>query len=121
MTRIVAAFLMALPLAIAAQPAPPPPARAEIDHLLDYISSSACRFDRNGSVHDMAAARSHVNAKYEYLAARGKIASAEDFIDQAASASSISGKQYLVLCAGGPPVPSGSWLREELERFRRKK
>jgi hypothetical protein len=120
MKRSLAAFLLVLPFAASAQPGPDAPARtqAEIHHLFDYISASGCRFQRNGSWHDMAAAREHVGMKYEYLRDRGKIDSAEAFIDNAASRSSLSGEDYQVQCPGGPPVPSATWLRDELARFR---
>jgi hypothetical protein len=116
----LAAILLALPFAVSAQPGPDVPARtqAEIQHLFDYISTSGCRFQRNGSWHDMTAAREHVGMKYEYLRDRGKIDSAEAFIDGAASHSSLSGEDYRVQCPGGPAVPSAMWLRDELARFR---
>ena len=120
MKQFLAALLAALPFAAAAQPAPAVPARTqvEIGHLFDYISASGCRFERNGSWHNMAAAREHVSMKYEYLRDRGQIDSAEAFIDNAASRSSLSGRDYQVQCPGTPPVPAGTWLRDELARFR---
>jgi hypothetical protein len=122
MKKLVAGLLFALPVAAFAQPVPPAiPARAqvEIDHLFDYISHSTCQFNRNGAWHDMAAAKAHVNNKYEYLKERGQIDSAESFIDGAASRSSFSGKDYLVQCPGAQGVASGAWLKAELARFRR--
>jgi hypothetical protein len=121
MNRTLAALIVAIPLAAMAQPAVAPRTQAEIDHLFGYIAGSDCRFNRNGSWYDMAAARGHVTAKYEYLAAQGKIDTAESFIDQAAGASSMSGKQYLVQCANADPIPSAVWLRAELERYRQKR
>ena len=124
MKTLLAALALALPLAAAAQPAPPPlPARtqAEINHLFDYIAHSDCKFNRNGSWHDMAEARSHVLTKYDWLVGRGMIDSAETFIDKAASKSSLSGEDYLVQCPGGPATPSASWLKNELNRFRQQK
>ena len=121
MKPVLVALALALPAAASAQPVVPPvpaQAQAEIDHLFDYISHSDCKFNRNGSWHDMVAARSHVNMKYEYLMERGKIDSAETFIDQAASKSSFSGQEYLVQCPGAGAMPSASWLKAELVRFR---
>lgn len=116
---LIAALAAALPLAAAAQPAPAgAQAEAEIGHLIDYISQSGCRFNRNGDWSDTAAARGHVSMKYDYLRSRGMITSAEDFIDKAASRSSLSGKNYLVQCPGAAAVPSGGWLKSELERYR---
>lgn len=123
MKSLLVALLLALPLVVSAQPVPPLPARtqAEIDHLFDYISKSACKFNRNGSWHDMVVARSHVNAKYEYLVGRGMIDSTEAFIDKAASQSSFSGNDYLVQCPGSQAIPSANWLKTELNRFRNRK
>lgn len=115
----IALLAAALPFAAAAQPAPVGArTQAEIGHLIDYISRSGCRFNRNGDWADTAAARGHVAMKYEYLRDRGLIGSAEDFIDRAASRSSLSGKDYLVQCPGAAAVPSGAWLRSELEHYR---
>jgi hypothetical protein len=121
MKMLLAGLLVALPLAVAAQPVVPiVPARAqtEIDHLFEYIAKSDCKFSRNGAWHDMVMARSHVNSKYEWLKERGKIDSAESFIDNAATRSSLSGQDYLVQCPGAEATPSASWLKAELKRFR---
>ena len=121
MKKLVAGLLLALPVAALAQPVVPPvPARAqtEIEYLFDYISHSTCQFNRNGSWHNMVAAKAHVNTKYEYLKERGKIDSTESFIENAASRSSFSGKEYLVQCQGAEPMPSAAWLKAELARYR---
>ena len=120
MKHLLATLAVIVPSIALAQPAPPVPlgAQAEIEHLFQYISATGCRFERNGTWHDTAAARAHVNMKYQYMLDRGKVDSAEAFIEGAASRSSLSGKDYLVQCPGQPAVPSAGWLREELERFR---
>jgi hypothetical protein len=118
--RMLASLLLAAPLSAFAA-APAPAARGEIDHLFEYVAHAAeCRFERNGSWHDMGEARSHLAMKYEFLASRGKADTAEDFIENAATRSSITGKNYLVECRGGPAIPSAEWLRAELARYRRK-
>jgi hypothetical protein len=122
MKNLLAVLLLALPVASFAQPVVPSvPARAqaEIDHLFDYIAHSSCKFNRNGSWHDMVAAKSHVNTKYEYLKERGQVDSAESFIENAATRSSFSGKDYMVQCPGSDAVRSADWLAGELGRFRR--
>jgi hypothetical protein len=115
----LAATLLALPFAAAPTEPAPAAAKAEIDHLFDFVAHSDCRFYRNGSWHGMDEARDHLALKYEYLAPRGKADSAEAFIENGASRSSFSGKDYLVECPGSAAVPSNGWLRAELERFRR--
>lgn len=96
----------------------PPTAADEIDHLLSHLQSSGCQFNRNGDWHDAADAAEHLQKKLNYALDKGAITSAEDFIDQAATQSSMSGKAYQVRCAQAAPQPSGQWLREELERYR---
>jgi hypothetical protein len=116
--RWILAAALAFPVAMAA-PSAPAGAQAEIDHLLDYIAHSNCRFNRNGSWHGMDEAKSHISMKYGYLRDRGQVPDTQAFIDGAASKSSFSGKNYLVECPGQPVIPSADWLKAELERFRK--
>lgn len=93
----------------------------EIAHLLDYLGNSGCDFYRNGSWHPASEARAHVAVKYDYLLRRGWVKTAEDFIARAASKSSMSGSTYQVRCPGTPAVASGTWLSQELARYRAQK
>ena len=43
---------------------------------------------------------------------------AEQFIDRAASRSSMSGQSYLVRCGDSRPVQNSDWFTDELKRFR---
>ncbi len=88
---------------------------AEIDYLLDYVSTSGCTFIRNDSAHDPADAADHLRLKYS----RGKryVNSAEQFIDRLASESSWSGKPYSVDC-DGRTEPSREWLYRALTQYR---
>jgi hypothetical protein len=86
--------------------------------LLDFVDRSGCQFFRNGGWYDSHGAKSHLRTKYDFLVARDRIRSAEDFIEQAASKSSLSGKDYQIQCQGGPVVTSGSWLRTALTAYR---
>lgn len=110
------ALLSLLPLLAQAEPAPA--ARAEIAHLIDYLTTSGCRFQRNGSWHAPAEAARHLRRKYDYLLGRDLVGSAEDFIARAASQSSITGKPYQVRCGNGVPVASAGWLGAELAKYR---
>jgi hypothetical protein len=92
--------------------------QAEIAHLLAYLETSRCEFYRNGAWHDSREARAHLEKKKNYLMKRSLIGTAEDFVDMAATASSVSGDKYQVRCRPSPAVPSGEWLLAELERFR---
>ena len=96
----------------------PAAAGAEIDALLSRLEASGCEFNRNGAWHSSAEARAHLLRKLKYLEDRGAVHSAEQFIELAASASSMSGQPYLVRCAGDAPVPSGQWLRSQLRSLR---
>jgi hypothetical protein len=91
----------------------------EIGHLLRYIRDSGCDFRRNGSwTSDSKAAEAHVRSKYDYLRRMGWIETTKDFIDHAATKSSLSGEPYEIRCGGNQPVPSNVWLSEELSRYR---
>jgi hypothetical protein len=96
----------------------PPPAVAEINLLLIAIGTSGCEFLRNGTWHDAHEAQAHLSKKYQWLLGRGRIRTAEDFIELAATRSTLSGQAYAARCAGKPSVSSNSWLAEQLRRHR---
>lgn len=110
------ALLLAAPQLYAATL--PPAARAEIDVLLSRLAASGCEFKRNVSWHTAAEAQAHLRRKLDYLVDKGAVASTEQFIERAASRSSISGRAYLVRCGSQAPVASGAWLRAELQAMR---
>jgi hypothetical protein len=91
--------------------------KREIQHLFKYLAKSNCEFNRNGVWYGPEEARKHIEKKYRYLNKLGLINSAEQFIDRAASKSSMSGKSYLVRC-GESTVPSSTWFSNELKRFK---
>lgn len=92
--------------------------RAEIDALLGALQASSCSFNRNGTWHSADEARAHLLRKLRQLEERGAVRTAEDFVELAASNSSISGKAYLVRCGTGEPVASGAWLMAQLKLLR---
>ena len=87
----------------------------EIQHLMDYITGSQCRFIRNGKTYDAEAAQAHIQRKYDHV--RHRVRTTEDFIDLAASRSSVSGEPYRVQC-GARTLLCAQWLRAELEQLR---
>jgi len=101
-----------------AQAAPTASAVDEVNYLLGFIGRSGCKFFRNGSWYDSHRAQSHLRDKYNYLAAHGRIKTADDFIEQAATRSSMSGIEYQIQCEAGPAVPSNRWLRTALLEYR---
>jgi len=92
-----------------------PVARAEIESLLGRLEASSCEFQRNGARHSAAEASSHLRVKLKVLDERGMVASAEQFIERAATQSSMTGGPYLVRCANAAPVPSSTWLSSQLQ------
>lgn len=90
----------------------------EITQLLERIEGSNCSFNRNGSWYDAADARKHLQRKLDYMVARKMLGTAEEFIAGAATASSMSGKAYLIRCSGQEPVASATWLNAQLQRIR---
>jgi hypothetical protein len=117
MRTVVACLLTVIAVAAHASPLPPA-ARAEVDALLARLQSSGCEFNRNGSWYAGAEAKAHLLKKLDYLEGKDMVASAEQFIERGASASSMSGKPYLVRCAGKAPVESAQWLKAELQQLR---
>ena len=113
-------FLLAAAMVAGSAQAAPTPRHvdAEIDHLLQALAQSDCQFQRNGSWHDAADARRHLQRKRDYIEKRAAIASTESFIAQAATQSSMSGKSYQVRCGDAPVQSSKSWLMNELRVYR---
>lgn len=91
-------------------------AKSEIDHLLNFVATSSCTFVRNGTEYPPDKARDHLASKYQFAGSR--ISSAEEFIKYLATQSSMSGELYHVKC-GKTDAPSGVWLTDELNRFRK--
>ena len=118
MSRLLLSLLTCC-VAIVATAAPlSPAARAEIDGLLVRLVASGCEFNRNGSWYTAAEAKSHLSQKLKYFEDRGMVQTTEQFIEKAASGSSMSGQPYLVRCGNSAPVQSGQWLRSELKDLR---
>ena len=93
-------------------------AEKEILHLFEYLKQSNCEFNRNGSWYSANDAVKHLKTKYRYLVKKGLIKTAEQFIERAASRSSMSGKPYLVKCGDSKPVQTSEWFNDELKRIR---
>lgn len=89
--------------------------RAEVEHLLGFIEHSSCTFVRNGRSYDSERALRHVERKYDYF--RDEITSTEEFVELAATRSTVSGKPYLFVC-DGETRESRAVLLDELARFR---
>lgn len=88
----------------------------EINHLLEFVSLTECVYERNGERHTGKEAAKHIQKKYDYY--QDDIKSTEDFIDLAATKSSVSGKPYRVICPDKQAISSKIWLTTELLAFR---
>jgi hypothetical protein len=120
---LVSTILLLLPVlsgsvAVQASAAEEGTAKREIVFMIRQTRLSDCRFYRNGAWYDASRAADHLLTKYQYLATRGQINSAEEFIEKAASRSSLSGRAYQIQCTGKAPVPSDQWFCELLSRYR---
>lgn len=111
-------FLLALLMVAPALAGPPPQATREIEQLITALGKSGCDFQRNGSWYAAAKAEIHLRRKYGWLRERDMVASAEQFIESAATRSSVSGRAYQVRCPGKPVVTSATWLQARLTEIR---
>jgi Family of unknown function (DUF5329) len=87
-------------------------ASRDIDYLLGRIEQSSCQFVRNGTTHPPADAAEHLRKKR--TAARREM-TPEQFIENIASKSSMSGEPYLIRCKGQADEQLGVWLRRALK------
>ncbi len=114
---LILAALLAAPLTYAA---PGPQAQREIAQLIGSLEGSQCRFQRNGSWYDGGDARAHLQRKYDYLLKKNQVNSAEQFIERAASQSSMSGKPYRIQCPGQPEQTAAAWFGAHLQTLRQR-
>ena len=112
MKKIIALILisMLVPVAVFADSLPE---QARIEFLLKTISEADVVFIRNGEEHTAGEAASHLRMKLQN--AGGKIKTAEDFINNIASKSSLTMKPYYIKLKDGTQVEAGVWLREKLK------
>ena len=109
-------LFLALPLMT--QAAPNEKTKAEITSLMNNLAQSGCQFQRNGDWHEAKEARAHLQRKYDYLLKKSLVDTSEQFIQRAASKSSVSGKPYRVKC-GALEVDSAVWFDMQLQRLRK--
>jgi hypothetical protein len=120
--RLISQLMMAVGISLIAistnvQAQATPQATQEIKSLLDFVEHSECQFVRNGDEFTGSQARAHLEKKLNYLEGKNMVHSAEDFIDLAATRSSMSGRAYEVRCPEGAQ-PARTWLKMELLRQR---
>lgn len=120
--RVISQLMMAVGICVSAvivdtRVVALPQTANEIRGLLEFIETSDCTFIRNGTEYAGPRARAHLEQKLNYLESKNRVKSAEDFIDLAATKSSMSGRAYEVRCSQGTQ-PAGIWLHRELQRQR---
>ncbi|QLI80949.1 DUF5329 domain-containing protein [Chitinibacter fontanus] len=93
-----------------------PQADGEVQQLLSFVGKSQCTFIRSGSSYSAKEAQDHLSMKYGK--AKDKISSSEDFINEVASKSYLTGKPYSVQCPKTSEQPAKNWLNTELKRLR---
>lgn len=84
----------------------------KISYLLDAVGSSKAIFIRNGVEYPASEAKAHLQMKLE--AAGGAIHTADDFINDIASHSYLTGEPYYVELPDGTKIEAETWLREIL-------
>ena len=93
-----------------------PRERARIDHLLAIVGSlHDAQFIRNGKAYDSASAVSHLRLKLS--AAGTRVQTAEDFIRDCATQSSMTGQPYEIRFADGRTVAAADFLLQKLREF----
>lgn len=97
----------------------PPRVKAEIGALLSRLGASGCQFNRNGKWYPGAEAQAHLNCKFGFIDTHGGASSTEQFIDLAATKSSLSEQAYLVQCDTAAPAESKPWLKAQLSMLRK--
>jgi hypothetical protein len=119
MFRFPAAAVLGALVAFAAltgASAPSPVEDARIEYLLTVIGSlQDAQFIRNGKTYDSKAAVDHLRLKLR--AAGSRVQTAEDFIRDCASESSISRKSYEIRFADGTVLLAADFLRQKLLEF----
>ena len=86
--------------------------RAKIEYLLARIRRSPCTFIRNGEAYGGSRAAMHITWKYRK--ALKQIKTADDFIEEVASRSRVTGEDYLVKFSDGRLFPMEGVLGNEL-------
>ncbi len=88
----------------------------EIQYLINFVAESGVTFIRNGTEHSAPEAADHLQMKYSGASRYAK--TAEGFIDNLASKSSITRRPYQVVLADGTMLNASDWLYGALHDYR---
>jgi len=90
----------------------------KIEALIRHVEElKDATFIRNGREHTPADAARHMRDKWQWK--KSEIKTADDFVNIAASKSSVSGKPYMIRFRGGKEVKSADYLREQLKNLQK--
>ena len=95
-----------------------PATKLELASVLTRLEVSGCQFNRNGAWYSAVEARSHLQRKFDYVEQKTSAQTTEEYIELAATKSSLSGTPYQVKCGAQPAVNSASWLLKQLQEVR---
>ena len=84
---------------------------SDVEFLITRIAKSGCQFVRNGNVYPAHEAAEHLQRKRASVRIE---LTPEQFIENIASKSSMSGEPYRIRCTGQRDEQSGIWLRRAL-------
>jgi hypothetical protein len=88
----------------------------KIDRLIASVESlEGAKFIRNGNEYSPAEAAKHLRDKRSHAGV--KLKTADEFIEQIGSRSSLTGEDYTIRYADGRVVKSGEFLRQELMKL----
>lgn len=88
----------------------------KIDYLVHQVADlKGAHFIRNGVAYDADKAADHLQRKLRY--AGDRIETAEQFIAEVGTASSMTGTKYLIELADGTKVESAEYLHEKLAEY----
>jgi hypothetical protein len=88
----------------------------KIEALIKHVGElKAAAFVRNGKPHTPAEAARHMRDKWQWR--KDQINTTIEFIEIAATKSSVSGKPYLIRFSDGKEVSSADYLREQLRKL----
>lgn len=89
----------------------------KIKFLLNELekANGKIKFIRNGEEFSSKEAKSHMQRKLDY--AGDKIKTVNEFIDQIATKSSMTGNKYYVVLEDGTKIESAIWLRNLLKKL----
>ncbi|WP_439881479.1 DUF5329 family protein [Pontibacter sp. MBLB2868] len=88
----------------------------KVDRLIQYIRGmKGAVFIRNGSEHTCKEAADHLQSKWEKH--KGQIKTAEEFIEELASRSGLSGQDYMIRFEDGSETTTNAVLTKELKRL----